>query len=73
MSEAPRRTERPRHQASGGLVRRIVRILSAWNRRQGVAHIVFTSRRGLHPGFRTIVDFLTEARNPEAAIWEAVL
>jgi DNA-binding transcriptional LysR family regulator len=50
---------------------RLVRILPEWTRRQGVIHMVFTSRRGLLPGVRIVLDFLAEALNPKAAAWEA--
>jgi DNA-binding transcriptional LysR family regulator len=50
---------------------RLVRILPEWTRRQGVIHMVFTSRRGLLPGVRIVLDFLAEALNPKATAWEA--
>lgn len=54
---------------SGGLVR----ILPDWTRRQGVVHMVFTSRRGLLPGVRAVLDFLADALNPRSPAWEAAL
>jgi DNA-binding transcriptional LysR family regulator len=54
---------------NGGLVR----ILPEWTRRQGVVHMVFTSRRGLLPGVRAVLDFLGEALNPSSPAWEAAL
>ena len=50
---------------------RLVRILPDWSRRQGVIHMVFTSRRGLLPGVRAVLDFLAEALDPKAADWAA--
>jgi DNA-binding transcriptional LysR family regulator len=52
---------------------RLVRICPEWSRRQGVIHIVFTSRRGQLPGVRAVPDFLAEALNPKAAALEAAL
>jgi DNA-binding transcriptional LysR family regulator len=49
---------------------RLVRVLAGWTRRQGVIHMVFTSRRGLPPGVRAVLDFLAEALNPNAPAWE---
>lgn len=50
---------------------RLVRVLPDWSRRQGVVHMVFTSRRGLLPGVRAVLDFLAEALNPKALTWES--
>ena len=52
---------------------RLVRVLPEWSRRQGVIHMVFTSRRGLLPGVRAVLDFLAEALNPKASAWESTL
>ena len=52
---------------------RLVRVLPDWTRRQGVVHMVFTSRRGLLPGVRAVLDFLAEALNPRSPAWEAAL
>lgn len=38
----------------------LVRVLPQWNSPQGVAHIVFPSRRGLLPAVRAFIDFLAE-------------
>ena len=54
---------------SGGLVR----ILPDWTRRQGVVHMVFTSRRGLLPGVRAVLDSLAEALNPRSSAWNGAL
>jgi DNA-binding transcriptional LysR family regulator len=50
---------------------RLVRILPEWTRQQGMVHMVFTSRRGLLPGVRAVLDFLAEALSPKASDWEA--
>ena len=50
---------------------RLVRVLPEWSRRQGVIHMVFTSRRGLLPGVRAVLDFLAEALNPKASAWDS--
>jgi DNA-binding transcriptional LysR family regulator len=50
---------------------RLVRILPEWTRRQAMVHMVFTSRRGLLPGVRAVLDFLAEALSPKASGWEA--
>jgi DNA-binding transcriptional LysR family regulator len=52
---------------------RLVRVLPDWARRQGVMHMVFTSRRGLLPGVRAVLDFLADALDPRAAVWETAL
>lgn len=51
----------------------LVRILPEWTRRQGILHIVFTSRRGLLPGVRAVLDFLSQALKPDASAWAAAL
>jgi DNA-binding transcriptional LysR family regulator len=38
----------------------LVRVLPQWNSPQGIAHIVFPSRRGLLPAVRSFIDFLAE-------------
>ena len=50
---------------SGGLVR----VLPDWAARQGIMHLVFTSRRGLLPGVRAVIDFLAEALGPGSEGW----
>ena len=50
---------------------RLVRILPEWTRHQGMVHMVFTSRRGLLPGVRAVLDFLAEALSPKTSGWEA--
>jgi DNA-binding transcriptional LysR family regulator len=46
--------------ASGGLLQ----VLPDWRSRDGMAYLLFTSRRGLLPGVRAVIDFLTKALRP---------
>lgn len=39
---------------------RLMRILPDWSSRQGIAHLVFTARRGMLPGVRAVIDFTAE-------------
>jgi DNA-binding transcriptional LysR family regulator len=47
----------------------LVRILPGWAVRQGVMHLVFTSRRGLLPSVRAMIDFLAEVLSPRSEAW----
>jgi DNA-binding transcriptional LysR family regulator len=49
---------------------RLVRVLPDWAARQGILHLVFTSRRGLLPGVRAVIDFLAEVLSPRSPAWE---
>jgi hypothetical protein len=49
---------------------RLVRILPEWAARQGILHLVFTSRRGLLPSVRAVIDFAAEVLHPRSAAWE---
>lgn len=40
---------------------RLVRILPDWSGSDGILHVLFTSRRGMLPGVRAVVDFLADA------------
>ncbi len=40
---------------------RLVRLLPGWGGRNGVVHIVFTTRRGLSPAVRAFIDHLAES------------
>lgn len=51
--------------ASGALVR----VLPDWTTGQGVMHLVFASRRGLLPGVRATIDFLTGVLSPKSDVW----
>jgi len=48
---------------------RLVQLLPEWTSRRGIVHLVFTSRRGLLPSVRTVIDFLAEALDPRAPAW----
>ncbi len=48
---------------------RLERVLPGWIGRDGILHLVFTSRRGLLPGVRAFIDFAAEALNPRAPGW----
>lgn len=52
---------------------RLMRILPGWASREGVLHLVFTSRRGQLPGVRAVIDLLAEVLHPRAAGWETVM
>lgn len=43
----------------------LVRVLPEWSSREEISHIVFTSRRGLLPGVRAVIDFAAEALDPQ--------
>lgn len=51
----------------------MVRVLPDWTRAEGIIHLVFTSRRGLLPGVRAVIDFVAEALNPRSPVWEALI
>jgi DNA-binding transcriptional LysR family regulator len=51
---------------------RLVQILPEWASRQGILHLVFTSRRGLLPGVRAVIDFLAAVLSPRSDIWSNV-
>jgi DNA-binding transcriptional LysR family regulator len=45
---------------------RLERVLPAWAGREAILHLVFTSRRGLLPGVRAVIDFLAEVLDPQS-------
>ena len=45
-------------------------VLPGWTRRDGILHLVFTSRRGLLPGVRAVIDFVAEALDPRSEAWD---
>jgi len=49
---------------------RLERVLPAWAGREGILHLVFTSRRGLLPGVRATIDFLAQILNPRSTAWQ---
>ena len=51
----------------------LVRILPDWELHEGLLHLVFTSRRGLLPGVRAMIDFAAEVLKPDAPGWESVV
>jgi DNA-binding transcriptional LysR family regulator len=48
---------------------RLERVLPAWGGREAILHLVFTSRRGLLPGVRAVIDFLAELLDPRSIQW----
>ncbi len=48
----------------------LVRILPEWAAREGMLHLVFTSRRGLLPGVRALIDFVAEVLSPRSSVWQ---
>jgi DNA-binding transcriptional LysR family regulator len=49
---------------------RLVRILPEWEAPDGLLHVVFTSRRGLLPGVRATIDFLSQVLRPGSPAWQ---
>jgi DNA-binding transcriptional LysR family regulator len=49
---------------------RLERVLPAWGGREGILHLVFTSRRGLLPGVRAMIDFLAQILDPRSLAWQ---
>ncbi|MBV8684626.1 MAG: LysR family transcriptional regulator [Caulobacteraceae bacterium] len=47
----------------------LVRVLPAWSVPQGILHLVFTSRRGLLPGVRAVIDLIAEVLHPRSEVW----
>ena len=50
---------------------RLERVLPEWSGRQGVLHLVFTSRRGLLPGVRAVIDFLVGVLDERSGAWQS--
>ena len=50
----------------------LVHVLPDWANPQGILHLVFTSRRGLLPGVRAMIDFTAQALHPRAAAWASM-
>jgi DNA-binding transcriptional LysR family regulator len=48
---------------------RLERVLPAWAGREAILHLVFTSRRGLLPGVRAVIDFLAEVLDSQSLRW----
>lgn len=51
----------------------MVRVLPDWTRGEGIIHLVFTSRRGLLPGVRAVIDFAAAALHPASPMWGALI
>jgi DNA-binding transcriptional LysR family regulator len=49
----------------------LVHILPDWRLWEGTLHLVFTSRRGLLPGVRVTIDFLSKVLRPSSPVWES--
>ena len=52
---------------------RLERILPGWTGRETILHLVFTSRRGLLPSVRAVIDFLADVLDPRSIAWPATL
>jgi DNA-binding transcriptional LysR family regulator len=52
---------------------RLERVLPNWTGREGILHLVFTSRRGLLPGVRAVIDFLADVLDPRSVSWQQPL
>jgi DNA-binding transcriptional LysR family regulator len=52
---------------------RLVRVLPEWSRPVGILHMVFTSRRGLLPSVRAVIDFLAEVLDLKSALWQTTM
>lgn len=46
---------------------KLVRVLPAWHSQVGIVHLVFTTRRGLPPAVRALIDHLTQNFPPAIA------
>jgi DNA-binding transcriptional LysR family regulator len=47
----------------------LLRVLPEWATPQGILHLVFTSRRGLLPSVRAVIDFAAEVLHPRTGAW----
>jgi DNA-binding transcriptional LysR family regulator len=50
---------------------RLVRVLPAWHAQVGIVHLVFTTRRGLPPAVRALIDHLARDFPPAIAVSRA--
>jgi DNA-binding transcriptional LysR family regulator len=48
---------------------RLERVLPNWGGREAIFHVVFTSRRGLLPSVRAVIDFVAAALDPRSQGW----
>ncbi len=51
----------------------LVHILPDWATPQGILHLVFTSRRGILPGVRAVIDFAAETLHPRSPAWASMV
>ncbi|HWL69612.1 MAG TPA: LysR family transcriptional regulator [Geminicoccus sp.] len=51
---------------------RLVRILPDWHGGEGLRHLVFTSRRGMAPAVRVVIDLLAELLTPDPLLDQPV-
>ncbi len=51
---------------------RLERVLPQWSAQEGILHLVFTSRRGLLPGVRAVIELLANVLDPENETWRAL-
>ncbi|HEV2363200.1 MAG TPA: LysR family transcriptional regulator [Caulobacteraceae bacterium] len=49
---------------------RLERVLNSWAGTPGIIHLVFTSRRGLLPGVRAVIDFAAETLDLRSPYWQ---
>ena len=49
---------------------RLEQVLPGWGGREAILHLVFTSRRGLLPGVRAVIDFLAVVLDPRSVAWQ---
>ncbi|MDE2464102.1 MAG: LysR family transcriptional regulator [Alphaproteobacteria bacterium] len=49
----------------------LVHILPQWGSHEATMHLVFTSRRGLLPSVRAVIDFLVDVLDVRSAAWSA--
>lgn len=52
---------------------RLVLLLPEWAAPHGLLHMVFTSRRGLLPGVRAVIDFAAEVLHPRSPGWGSAI
>jgi DNA-binding transcriptional LysR family regulator len=48
---------------------RLIRVLPGWSGREAILHLVFTSRRGLLPGVRAVIDYAAQTLDPKSGAW----
>jgi DNA-binding transcriptional LysR family regulator len=48
---------------------RLERVLPSWGGHEAIFHVVFTSRRGLLPSVRAVIDFVAAALDPRSPGW----